>query len=71
MLRRVSRGGWGALARRPTFGGTTEVTATDIDSITSQADFSITKSGPATVIPGNNIVYNALVGDTVTSAISR
>ena len=47
----------------PNFAGTSDVSATDTDTITSQADLSIAKSGPVTVIPGNNIVYTITVNN--------
>ena len=43
-------------------------TATDTDQLLPQADLSVTKTGPASVVPGNSIVYtttitnNGLVG---------
>src|SRR5262249_38423348 len=45
----------------PPFAGSSDVSATDVDTITSEADLSITKTGPATVIPGNNVVYTITV----------
>jgi uncharacterized repeat protein (TIGR01451 family) len=45
----------------PPFAGNSDVSATDVDTITAQADLSITKAGFATVLPGNNVVYTITV----------
>src|SRR5262249_27759202 len=39
----------------------TPSSATDTDPLTSQADVSVTKTGPASVVPGNTAVYAIVV----------
>ena len=55
----------------PPFAGNSDVSATDTNTITSQADLSITKMGPATVVPGNNVVYTITVMATGPSAATN
>jgi len=45
----------------PGFGDPTPSIATDTDQVTPQADLSLTKTGPATVVPGNMAVYTIVV----------
>ena len=45
----------------PNFAGNTDVTATDVNTLTPSADLSLLKSGTASVIPGNNVVYTITV----------
>jgi uncharacterized repeat protein (TIGR01451 family) len=45
----------------PGFGDPTPSSATDTDQVTPQADLSLTKTGPATVVPGNMAVYTIAV----------
>ena len=55
----------------PPFAGNSDVSATDTNTITSQADLSITKMGPATVVAGNNVVYTITVMATGPSAATN
>src|SRR5262249_48592326 len=45
----------------PNFGSPASAEAMDTNTITQSADVSITKTGPASVVPGNNAVYTVVV----------
>jgi large repetitive protein len=45
----------------PGTGGTSTVSTTDTDLLAPQADLSVAKTGPGTVVPGNNVVYTIVV----------
>ena len=45
------------------FADPTPSIATDTDQLTPQADLAVTKSGPATVVPGNTAVYTIVVSN--------
>ena len=47
----------------PGFGPPTTASATDTDQLTPQADAAVTKSGPASVVPGNNVVYTIVASN--------
>src|SRR5262249_57096293 len=63
----VAAGAFGRLVNTVTaqnpagFGNTAPVSATDIDTITRNADLAITKTGPASVVPGNPATYTITV----------
>ena len=42
----------------------TSAIATDSDPITARADLGITKTGPASIVAGNNLVYTITVTNT-------
>src|SRR5262249_6098907 len=45
----------------PGFGSPTTASKTDTNTIAQNANLGITKTGPATVVPGNNAVYTIVV----------
>src|SRR5262249_60610262 len=63
----VAAGAFGRLVNTVTaqnpagFGNTAPVSATDTDTITRNADLAITKTGPASVVPGNAATYTITV----------
>jgi large repetitive protein len=42
-------------------GGTSHVTASDTDQLAPLADMSVTKAGPPSAVPGNDVVYTLVV----------
>ncbi len=48
----------------PGLANRTSATATDSDPITSRADLGITKTGPASIVAGNDLIYTITVTNT-------
>ncbi len=48
----------------PGFSDPTSNVATDVDQLTPSADLSIAKTGPQTVVPGNQATYSIVVSNT-------